>query len=168
MEILDQFGIDKYLLAAQIINFLIISYVLKRYAYKPILKLLQERKHTIEEGLRQADEAKKLLEQANEKQDVILRQAQVQAKKMQDEIKKQGEQMMKRAEEDAKKKASQMLTEAKEKIEEETKAAEKRLEAHTTQLAMAFLEKAVSGLFSPAQQKEVLQKATRQMKGIKK
>jgi F-type H+-transporting ATPase subunit b len=168
MEILTQFGVDKYLLAAQIINFLVIAYILKRFAYKPILKLLEDRKKTIAQGLSQADEARILLEQANEKESTLLKNAQAAARKMQDEAKKHAEEIMRKTEEDTKKRAEQMLLEAKEKIELEARTVEKRLEAHTTELAVAFLEKAVSSLFTPADQKAVLSRAVKELKGAKK
>jgi F-type H+-transporting ATPase subunit b len=168
MEILHEFGVNPILLVAQIINFLIIAYVLKRFAYKPILKLLEDRKKTIEQGIKQAEEARILLEQANEKETALLKNAQSTAKKMQEEAKKQSEEIMRKTEENAKERTEQMLLEAKAKIEQETKDAEKRLEKHTTELAMAFLQKAVSELFTPADQKAVLEKAVKQMKGTNK
>lgn len=168
MEVLHDFGVEPTLLIAQIVNFLIIAYVLKRFAYKPILELLKNRKQTIELGLKNADEAKKLLEQANEKETALLKNAQSQAKKMQDEAKKASEEILAKTEESAKLRTEQMLLEAKEKIAQETKEAEKRLEAHTTELAVAFLQKAVSELFSPADQKAVLERATKALKEYKK
>lgn len=167
MEILQEFGVDKYLLAAQIINFLIIAYVLKRYAYKPILKLLEDRKKTIEQGYKQAEEAKVLLEQANEKETALLKSAQATAKKMQEEAKKQSEEILKKAEEDTRKRTQALLLEAKEIIAKESKDAEKRLESHITELSMAFLEKAVSGLFTPADQKAVMEKAAKSFDKLK-
>lgn len=167
MEVLHEFGVEPVLLVAQIVNFLIIAYILKRFAYKPVLKLLDDRKKTIEQGLKQAEEARVLLEQANEKETALLKNAQQQAKKMQDEAKKQSEEILKTTEENARKRAEQMLLEAKEKISEETRAAEKRLEAHTTELAMVFLQKAVSELFTPADQKAVLEKAAKSFDKLK-
>jgi F-type H+-transporting ATPase subunit b len=165
MEILANFGVEPVLLVAQIFNFLIIAWVLKRFAYKPILKLLQERKVTIEQGLKNAEDARKLLEQANEKETAILKSAQAQAKKLQDEAKKQSDQVLKTAEENAKKRTEQLLKQASEQISKETKEAEKRLETHVSELAVAFLQKAVSGLFSEKEQKEVMQKAMKSLKG---
>ena len=56
MEIIKNFGIDPLLLIAQIVNFLIIFYILKRFALKPILDILKKRENTIKEGLREAEE----------------------------------------------------------------------------------------------------------------
>lgn len=54
----SQFGIDWKLMIAQLINFGIIFFVLRAFAYKPILKLLDERRKKIEDGLGFAEKAK--------------------------------------------------------------------------------------------------------------
>ena len=58
MELLSNLGINGKLLLAQIVNFFILLYILKRFAYKPILKVLDDRKEKIEKGLRDAENAK--------------------------------------------------------------------------------------------------------------
>ena len=55
MEIIRNFGIQPVLLLAQIVNFLIILYLLQKFFYKPIVKLLEQRKKRIEESLKNAD-----------------------------------------------------------------------------------------------------------------
>ena len=62
MEIINNFGLDPLLLGAQIVNFLIIFFILKRFAYKPVLDILKKREDSIKEGLRQAEEGKKILD----------------------------------------------------------------------------------------------------------
>jgi len=52
MEILKEFGIQPTLLLAQIVNFLIILFVLKKFFYKPIIKVLDARKKRIEVSLK--------------------------------------------------------------------------------------------------------------------
>ncbi len=53
-----QFGIDWKLMVAQLINFGVIFLILRAFVYKPILKLLDDRKKKIEDGLSFADKAK--------------------------------------------------------------------------------------------------------------
>lgn len=57
-QFVTQFGIDWKLMIAQLINFAIVFFVLKKFAYRPILKLLDERKKKIEDGLTFAEKAK--------------------------------------------------------------------------------------------------------------
>ena len=56
-DLLNQFGINYTLLIAQMINFGILFWVLYKFVYKPILKVLDDRRTKIERSL---DEAKKI------------------------------------------------------------------------------------------------------------
>ncbi len=165
MELIKNFGVEPVLLIAQIINFLIILYVLKRFAYKPVLTLLKKREETIRMGLKQAEEARILLEKAGEKEAEILKKAQAEAKKLQQETLKKSEELAKRLEEESRKRADLILKEAKEQIGQEAKKAEKNLQVYTTNLAMLFLKKAASNLFSERDQKTVLKDVLKKMKG---
>lgn len=76
MEILNQFGINPILLAAQVVNFLILLFILKKFMYKPILKVLDARKQKIEDSLKNAEELERRLKEVSEKEaEAILRGA---------------------------------------------------------------------------------------------
>jgi len=60
-EILHQLGIDWKLLASQVVNFLVLLTVLTVVVYRPLLKLIKERRKKIEFGLQGAAEAEKRL-----------------------------------------------------------------------------------------------------------
>ncbi len=59
MNILNTFGFQPVLFLAQLVNFLILVYVFKRFLYKPILKTLQERRRVIAKGITDAQDAAK-------------------------------------------------------------------------------------------------------------
>ena len=66
MEIFEKLGIDVKLVIAQLVNFFILLYVLKRFAYKPVLKILEDRERKIEKGLKDAQSAEKRLHEMEE------------------------------------------------------------------------------------------------------
>lgn len=167
MELLNNFGIEPILLVAQLVNFLIILYVLKRFAYKPLLTLLKNREETIKKGLKDAQDARAMLENAEQKERDILMKAQEQAKILLEETKKQNVEMMRKTEEETKKRTEEMMVEAKRQIQEESKSAEIRLKTYTSELALAFLTKATKELFTEREQKEAIQNAVKKMKGMK-
>ena len=72
MEFLKEFGIQPTLLIAQIVNFLIILFILKKFFYKPIIKLLDDRKKKIEESLKNAELIEERLKQTEEKSAQII------------------------------------------------------------------------------------------------
>ena len=141
MDLAKEFGIDWPLLVAQIVNFLIVFFVLKRFAYKPLLDLLKNREKTIKQGIKNADDARVALEQAQEKETTILKNAQAEARKLIEETKKEQVALMQEAEEQTRKKVDVMLKEARNQISYEAKETEKRLSSHISQLATEFLQK---------------------------
>lgn len=60
-ELLHKLGIDWRLLIAQLVNFLILFFLLKKLLYKPVLDLLEKRRVRIAEGLRDAERSKERL-----------------------------------------------------------------------------------------------------------
>ena len=75
-KILAEFGVQPVLLAAQVVNFLILLFLLKKFLYKPVLKVLETRKMRIAQSLKQAEEIEKRLgEIADREEEAILRSA---------------------------------------------------------------------------------------------
>lgn len=75
MEAITSLGIDGKMLIAQIINFLILLFLLNRLLYKPILNLFDERRKKIEQGLKDAEASNKALETANDEAEKIKEKA---------------------------------------------------------------------------------------------
>ncbi len=88
-ELLTSLGIDWKLFIAQLINFSILLFVLYKFAYKPVLKMLEDRTEKIEKGLADAEESGEKLKEIEEKEKAVLVKAKKQAN---DIIKKAQEQ----------------------------------------------------------------------------
>lgn len=164
MEIIKNFGLDPLLLGAQIINFLIIFYLLRRLLYKPILNLLKNRENTIKEGLQKAEEARKLMEKTLEEEKATLKKAQREASKLLEEAENQALENTRQSEEYAKNQAEKIIDEAKDQIAKETKDAKQKLSAYVGNLAMQFLQKGVRDFFDEKEQDEILTKAIKKLK----
>src|SRR5271170_4556753 len=50
-QIAQTFGVDWPHLIAQIVSFSIVCFLLQKFAYKPVLKMLEDRRKQIEEGI---------------------------------------------------------------------------------------------------------------------
>lgn len=159
MEIVKNFGLDPFLFGAQIINFLIVFYLLKRFLYKPILSTLKKREDTIKEGLKQAEEARVLLEKTVEREKEILKKARESARQTIEEAKQQAQASALLIEENTKKQTEKILLQAQEQIALEAKETELRLSKKVAELSMDMLKSATKGLFDEKEQKEVLDKA---------
>lgn len=164
MEILGKFGINPILLVAQIVNFLIILFIVKKYALKPILQMLKSRQTTIKTGLQQAEDARKLLEQTTEKEREVLKKAHTQARELLEEAKKQAEEQLTKSEIKTHAQVEKMLAEAREQISLETAQAEKRLMGHISELAVKLIEKSSAELFTEKEQGLIMEKAVKNLK----
>jgi F-type H+-transporting ATPase subunit b len=164
MEILKNFGFDPVMLAAQIVNFLIIFYLLKRFLYKPVLDVLKKREDKVQEGLKQAEESRILLEKTLEEEKKILTKAQDEAKKIIEESRAQATEVSRQIEEDTKKQADRILLEAKEQIDQESKDTERKLAEKVSGLAESILTKSLEGFFGEKEQKQIVTKAVGKIK----
>src|SRR6185503_17191373 len=71
----EMFGWNWKLFLSQVISFCIVAFLLQRFAYKPILALLEERRRKIEEGQINAEKIKKELAEAEKRYQEILAKA---------------------------------------------------------------------------------------------
>src|SRR6266513_2672714 len=74
-ETAETFGWNWKLFLSQVISFCIVAYLLQRFAYKPILALLEERRRKIEEGQINAEKIRKELAEAEKRYQEIIAKA---------------------------------------------------------------------------------------------
>lgn len=126
-EIATVFGINGKLLLIQIVNFLLLLVILKRYLYKPLLEMIDKRKGIIEEGIsnallaeeRLAEVEKRGVEITSKAQEEGLRtvalakeQAQVQATALLERAEKEKQEALHRATLEAEKMKAKILRES--------------------------------------------------------
>ena len=159
MEIFKQFGVNPVLLIAQIINFLIILYLLKKFFYKQILDVLKKREEEIKKGLQSAEEGNLLLQKAKEEEQKILSKASIQAEKIIKNAKEQSSELKKDLEEKTKERIEKMLLDANHEIERKTLETEKKLSDNILKIAISVLEKTIPSLLNKKEQDEIMKRA---------
>jgi F-type H+-transporting ATPase subunit b len=82
MAFFDAFGVDVFKLAFQIVNFLLILYLLNRFLFKRVLALLDERQAKIAKGLEDAEAAARDRELALAEREAALDEARKEAQAM--------------------------------------------------------------------------------------
>ncbi|MCL5746974.1 MAG: F0F1 ATP synthase subunit B [Patescibacteria group bacterium] len=167
MEILKNFGFDPILLVAQIVNFLIILFILKKLLYKPVMDMLKKRETSIKEGIKQAEEGRLALEKALEEEKKILKKAQDQSKKIVEDANTEAINISKEIEDNSRKQAEKILEEARRQIEQEAKETERRLSQNITNLSIELLTKSLGQMFGEKEQKQLIEKAVKELKGKK-
>jgi F-type H+-transporting ATPase subunit b len=167
MQIFKEFGVNPVLLVAQIINFLIILVVLKKFMYKPVLQMMKKREAEIKKGLDDSQKAEEKLKEAEEREKQIIQKAQEKAEKIVGDAKLQASELVAESELNAKAASEKILAEAEAKISQETSEAEEKLTKNIGKIAIALLEKSLVGVFGSKEQKTILKKAELQLQRIK-
>ncbi len=156
MELLNNLGINGKLLLAQIINFVILLAVLYKFAYGPVLKMLNDRTKKIEKGLKDAEEAKKKLIEMEKKEKNVLHQARLEAK---DIIEKAEAVSVKDAERiiaEAKDQSEKMLDQAKRQIEKEKEKILAEAKSEIANLVMVATEKIIGEKLDENKDRELI------------
>ncbi|MCX6809845.1 MAG: F0F1 ATP synthase subunit B [Candidatus Berkelbacteria bacterium] len=113
MDALSALGIDGKLLIAQIINFLILMFLLYKFLYNPILKILKERQDKIAKGLKDSELSQKILQETEEKTRKLINKANQDAEKIVQETKKSMEEEASKAISKAQTKSEEILVAAR-------------------------------------------------------
>ena len=113
----------------QLITFILAFLVLRQFAFKPILKVLRERRETIESGVKLGEDMKKEKAALEQKVEQLLHEARQQADSIIAGAQDSGRQTVAEAEDKARAKAKGILSEADERIAQDTARARKQLEA---------------------------------------
>src|SRR6266545_3570939 len=82
MAFFDAFGVDLPKLLFQVLNFLLLLYLLNRFLFKPVLKLLDERQARIAKGLEDAESAARDRELARAERETALDESRKEASAM--------------------------------------------------------------------------------------
>ena len=81
-QIARTFGVDWPHLGAQIISFCIVCILLQRFAYKPVLKMLEQRRQQIAEGLADTERIKAELTRTEAQRQEVMMRANAEATKL--------------------------------------------------------------------------------------
>src|SRR5438128_7107948 len=110
----DTFGWDPKLFFSQVISFIIVAYLLKRFAYKPILGVLEQRRQQIAQAHLNAEKIKQQLAEAEQRHAEILAKANAEAQKMIEEARSSASHLADRKQQEAITAAEQILAKARE------------------------------------------------------
>ena len=125
---LGALGVDGKAFLIQLITFVLAFLVLKKWAFKPITKMLDERRKTIEDGVNLGEEMKKEQAALEAKAAKTLASARTEADGIIASAEETSRQVIREAEDKARNKAAGILKEADQRIATDTKRARKQLE----------------------------------------
>lgn len=156
-------GIDGKALLFQIINFVILFIILKKFLFKPVAKILENRQRTIEESIKNAkdietqkanweQEYQKLQKQTAEKSAKIIDEAKLSAQKLKHEML-----------EEARQEQENMVENAKEQIVYEKNKSIKEIKGEMLGLVSLAVEKVTKQTVDSQKNKEIINKTVTEL-----
>ena len=113
-KVAEQFGVYWPNLIAQVVLFAIVYWVLKRFAFKPVIAMLEERRRRIEEGQLNAENIKNSWLRAQAKYEEILAKANAEAQRLIEEVRASGDRLAEQKRQEAIAAAEQVTLKAQE------------------------------------------------------
>lgn len=152
-------GVDVRSLVFQLITFLLVFLILKRFAFKPITKMLAERRKVIEDGVKMGQRMEK--ERANLDSEIVkvMRDARTEADKIIGNAQKEAREIIREAEKVGQRKVDTMISDATGRIDEETEQAKRRLEKEIVELISEATETIVEEKVDPEKDAKLIEKA---------
>ena len=138
------------------ITFLVLLFILKKFAWKPILGAVSEREKGIKDALASAVEARKEMENLQADNERILKEARAEREAMLKDARELKNKMIDDAKQDAKIGANKLITQAQAAIEAEKKAAIADLKSQVAQISISIAEKVVHDELSNTEKQEKL------------
>ncbi len=132
---------DIGLLFWMLVSFLIVFFILKKFAWKPILGMLHERENNIEQALKAADKAKEDMKKMQADNERILDEARAEREKIFREAQGIKEKIIGEAREQANKEKDKIMNDARASIEAEKNAAIREIRETTAELSVQIAEK---------------------------
>src|SRR5881296_3056744 len=159
----ETFGWNPWLFLSQVTSFVIVALLLRRFAYKPILAVLEERRRKIEEGQLNAEKIRKELAEAEKRYQEIVAKANADAQRMIDEARESSAHLAERKQQEAIAAAEQIVAKAKEAAALEHERQMQNLKRELGRLVVDTTAKVTGKVLTPEDEKRLQEEAARQV-----
>ena len=165
---MEGLGINLPTLLAQVINFAILLGLLYLVAYKPIMRMLDERSRKIKESMEQTELIKQQAEHAEEEVKKQLGAAGKEGMEIIARAMHTGEEMRQKAQQDAKKDAESLITRARAEIQRERDGAIDELRKEFADLTIMAAEKVIEQSLDKQTHRRLIDKVLEESTTLKK
>src|ERR1700674_2003331 len=162
-ETADTFGWNLGLFLSQVISFTIVALLLRRFAYTPILKVLEERRQQIAEGLLNAEKIKKQLAEGEQRHAETPATENTVAQKMIDEARESSAHIAERKLQEAVVAAEQIMAKAREASAIEHERTMTDLKRELGRLVVDTTAKVTGKVLTSEDQRRLQEEASRQL-----
>lgn len=152
-------GLNVRAFVFQLVNFAILFAILYKFAYRPLLRILENRRTTIEESLRSAGQVEQTRKDLVHEQRSILADAHREAEHILQRSKKEGKDVRDEAEHAGQVTAEQIMAEARAKIAQDVIDARQSLKRTTMELVVAATENILHRKLGTADDQRLIEEA---------
>jgi F-type H+-transporting ATPase subunit b len=160
---MEGLGINWYLLIAEIVNFFILLLLLKKFLYKPVLGMLEERRVKIEEGIKKSEEAETSLQKIRVLGDEIREKGEQKAKDIMVKAEKRSQEKAKMILSGAEEEKARIMVAAKVAAEQEKAAAREQQGKEAIDLAFILAEKVLKEELNKEKDKKIIEKLAKEL-----
>ena len=147
-----------------IITFLLLLYVLAKFAWKPLLKMLEDRENLIKSSLKDAEKAKLELESLTQESEAITAKARSEAQSILAESKSAAEKVKEDTIAKAKEQGIKIRDDAKKQIEVEKDKAISDIKQEVVNLTLSVAEKLINKNLNDADNKSLIEESLKKVK----
>ncbi|MBE0544730.1 MAG: F0F1 ATP synthase subunit B [Verrucomicrobia bacterium] len=162
-ETLQTLGIDLPKLIAQTINFAIVMFVLWKWAYKPVLNMLELRREKIAESMTNADQVKQELASARTKSHEILNEAGTQGNKLIEEARTSAARILEQETQKAIATANDIIAKARQANEAELARMKTELRREVGRLVVSTTARVTGKVLTTDDQQRLAEETNRQL-----
>ncbi len=141
-----------------VITFIVLLFILKRVAWKPILAALDKRENDIKESLAQAEKAKDEAKMILEENQANLAKAEEESKKIIEQSRSYAESLKEQLMRESKEQAKKIVDEASSEIQRKKDAAFEELKGQIAEIAVGAAEKIIRESLDAQKSKQVIDK----------
>lgn len=162
-QIFKNFGVEWPQFLAQSILFIIVYIILSKFAFKPIIAMLEERRKRIEEGMLNAEKIKQQLADAEKRYEEILAKANADGQKLIDEARQSSATLAERKQQQAVADAEQIIAKAREATALEHDRILGELKREVGRLVVDTTVKVTGKILTPDDRKRLSEETARQI-----
>ena len=155
--------LDPGLFVWTILTFLLLVFVLAKFAWKPLLKMLQDREDMVRSSLEDAEKAKSELERLNEESEAIMAKARSEAQSILADGKAAAEKVKEDIIAKSKEQANKIREDAGNQIQVEKDKAISEIKKEVVNLTLSVAEKLIQKNLSDADNKSLIEESLKKV-----
>jgi F-type H+-transporting ATPase subunit b len=158
-----EFGVNWQLFLSQVVSFSIVAFLLHRFAYKPILRVLEERRQRIAEGLASAERMKQQLAQAEATARDVVQKANLDAGRLIEEARAAAARLQEQESQKAIAQAEQIIAGAREAAQADYEKMKQDLRNEMGRLAVDLAARVTGKILTVEDQQRLAEDTQRQV-----